>query len=174
MCKRGGHIWDAVPSLPRHFLMRRRYFFILPFCFHTRIASGACFLPFLCFWLLCIKLGHTRLTPSFPSKSPDVGIGTKTIAAFFAFFLHDQMLFSSHLVPSTLTSPLFLQHALVPTSIRDRKGQHKKGVLLREELSGTKSTGVSWLAFFLSYLRYWQGWFVFCERGCVYIDRFAS
>jgi hypothetical protein len=29
--QKGGHIWDAVPSLPHHSLMQRRYFFILLF-----------------------------------------------------------------------------------------------------------------------------------------------
>ena len=66
--QKGEHIWDAVPSLAHHFLMRRLYFFILLFLFLYTHSVWRMLLPFLPFWLLALNLGHTRLTLSFPSN----------------------------------------------------------------------------------------------------------
>jgi len=55
------------------FFTRRRYFFILLFCFYTRIASGACFLHFSVVLAACIKLGRIRLTLHSPQISQVLG-----------------------------------------------------------------------------------------------------
>jgi len=130
-------------------------------------------LPFLSFWLLALNLGRIWSALQFPFN-PRCRDRNKNNCCFFCF-LHDQNAFFSLCFPSHSHLTSFPRGILwFPTSTWDQKGQHKKGVSLREETIGDKKAQVCFCLLSSSlFLIYWQGWCV-CERGRVYIDRFAS
>jgi hypothetical protein len=61
------------------------------FCFDTRIASGACLLPFLSFYLLALDRVSHLVDPFIPLQYPRCRDRNKNNCCFSAFFpLHDQ------------------------------------------------------------------------------------
>ena len=85
-CAKGRTYLGCGPFFASSFFMRRRYFFILLFCFHTRIASGACHLPFLSFYLLALNWVSHLVDLFIPLKCPGCRDRNKNNCCFSALF----------------------------------------------------------------------------------------
>jgi hypothetical protein len=113
--------------LPHHSLMRRRYFFILIFCFDTRIASGACLLPSLSFYLLALNWVFHSVDPFILLKYPRCRDRNKNNCCFSASFSSSRsMPFVFHLDNYSHLTCFSRGMYCFPSSMWGSKGNTKK------------------------------------------------